>query len=144
MKLLKLPLLLAIAVGLGGAAVQAQTMTDKQAAPMTRQQVKMERDEFLKLHRYDAANEEWILRPNIDPPAGMKTRAQVRAERDEFLKANKFDSVTESWLPLKGVPKSTLTRAEVRAETAQFMKTHEWDELNERWVDKAPRKAKAK
>jgi hypothetical protein len=144
MKLLKLPLLLAIAVGLGGAAVQAQTMTDKQAAPMTRQQIKMERDEFLKLHRYDAANEEWILRPNIDPPAGMKTRAQVRAERDEFLKAHKFDSATESWLPLKGEPKSTLTRAEVRAETAQFMKTHEWDELNERWVDKAPRKAKAK
>jgi hypothetical protein len=144
MKLLKLPLLLAIAVGLGGAAVQAQTMTDKQAAPMTRQQIKMERDEFLKLHRYDAANEEWILRPNIDPPAGMKTRAQVRAERDEFLKAHKFDSATESWLPLKGEPKSTLTRAEVRAETAQFMKTHEWDELNERWVEKAPRKAKAK
>jgi hypothetical protein len=144
MKLLKLPLLLAIAVGLGGAAVQAQTVTDKQAAPMTRQQVKMERDEFLKLHRYDAANEEWILRPNIDPPAGMKTRAQVRAERDEFLKAHKFDSATESWLPLKGEPKSTLTRAEVRAETAQFMKTHEWDELEERWVDKAPRKAKAK
>ena len=145
MKLYKLPLLLAIAIGFCGISLQAQTMTDKQAAaPMTRQQVKMERDEFLKLHRYDAANEEWILRPNIDPPAGMKTRAQVRAEKDEFLKANKFDSVTETWLPLKGVPKSTLTRAEVRAETAQFMKTHEWDEMNERWVEKAQRKAKAK
>ena len=144
MKLFKLPLLLAIAVGLGGISLQAQTVSDKQAAPMTRQQVKMERDEFLKLHRYDAGTEEWVLRPNIDPPAGMKTRAQVRAEKDEFLKANKFDSVTETWLPRQGVPKSTLTRAEVRAETAQFMKTHEWDEMNERWVEKAPRKVKAK
>ncbi len=144
MKLLKFPLILAVVLGFSGGPLQAQTMTDKQAAPMTRQQVKMERDEFLKLHRYDAGTEEWILRSNIDPPAGMKTRAQVRAEKDEFLKANKFDSVTETWLPRQGVPKSTLTRAEVRAETAQFMKTHEWDEMNERWVEKAPRKVKAK
>jgi hypothetical protein len=144
MKLLKFPLILAVVLGFSGGPLQAQTMTDKQAAPMTRQQVKMERDEFLKLHRYDAANEEWILRSNMDPPAGMKTRAQVRAEKDEFLKMHKFDSVSETWVPLQGAPKPTLSRAEVRAETAQFMKTHEWDEINERWVDKPARKAKAK
>jgi len=115
--------------------VHAQTT----AAPasLTREQVKMERDEFLKTHRYELDKDVWILKPGFEPPAGVKTRDQVKAERDEFLRNNRYDEVSSTWVPLKGAvtPVSTKSREQVRAETRQFMRTHRWDETKQMWEE---------
>ena len=116
------------------------------AAPLTREQVKMERDEFLKTHRYDPHTENWVMKPGFEAPAGVKTREQVRAERDEFLRNNRFDNPTSTWVPLKGStgPESTKTRAQIREETRQFMRTHQWDTAKEVWQEIKPSAKKAK
>jgi hypothetical protein len=121
--------------------LQAQTTDDKAGAmPVTRSQVRMERDDFLKSHTYDAANEIWQLKGGMEPPMGVKTKAEIRAERDEFLRNNWYDLASESWVPVKGTPRvlSSLTREQVRAETRQFTRTHRWDEVSETWVEKTP------
>ena len=116
------------------------------SAPATREQVKIERNEFLKTHRYDAHTENWVMKPEFEAPAGMKTREQVRAERDEFLRNNRFDYPSGLWVPLKGsnAPESTKTRAQMREETRQFVRTHEWDSVKEVWQDVKPAMKKSK
>lgn len=137
MKSFKIPLLLlGLVFGFTADMVNAQGAGDKAGSSLTREQVKMERSEFIKTHRYDPASENWVMKEGFESPAGMKTRAQVRAERDEFIRMHKYDPATEVWMPLKGEPKSTQTRAQVRAETAQFMRTHMWDGGSEMWVEK--------
>ena len=133
MKSLKIPLLLLGLVFAGTTGVaNAQTV----AAPLTRAQVKIEREEYMRTHKYDSNQDTWVLKPGFEPPGSMKTRAQVRAEREEFFKNNRYDQDHERWVPLKGEPKSTLTRAQVKAETAAFLRTHTWDSDHEAWVEK--------
>jgi hypothetical protein len=137
MKSLKIPLLvLALVFGFTADMAGAQSSSDKAGSSMTREQVKKERDEFIKTHRYDPISENWVLKEGVESPAGMKTRAQVKAERDEFIKTHKYDEVADAWVSLKGAPKGTLTREQVRAETAQFVRTHTYDPVNETWVEK--------
>lgn len=131
-----LPLLLSLCVGFTTDMAYAQSAGDKAAAPMTREQVKRDRDEFVKTHRYDTVSENWVLKPEFEPPTSMKTRAEVKAERAEFMKTHRYDPVDEIWLSLKGEPKSNLSREQVRAETAQFVRTHEWDDDAGTWVEK--------
>ena len=115
-------------------------------APLTREQVKMERDEFLKSHRYDNLADNWVMKPEFEAPAGVKTRDQVRAERNEFLRNNRYDETTSSWVPLKGevASASTKSRQQVREETRQFMRTHRWNEAKEVWEEYKPVTKKAK
>jgi hypothetical protein len=129
-------LLSAAILALAGHPSQAQQAPSASAtSALTRGQVKMEREDFVKSHRWDPTNETWVLRPEFEPPSGMKTRVQVRQERDEFLKKNKWDATTESWVPL-AQPRviSQLNREQVRRETREFLRTHEWDEVQEAWI----------
>jgi len=138
----RLQILCAVLALSGTSCVVAQAADAASPAPLTRAQVRMERAEFVKTHRWDTATENWVLKPGFEAPAGMKSRAQVKAERDEVLRNNRWDERTSSWVPLKGKPRelSSLTREQVRAETIQFMRSHRWDEETETWVPKSPGK----
>jgi hypothetical protein len=129
-------MLSAAILALAGHPSQAQQSPSTPApAAMTRAQVKMERDEFIKTHRWDAGNETWVLKQGIEPPGSMKGRAEVRQERDEFLKNNRWDASANSWIPLvKPREISQLSRDQVRKETQQFLRTHEWDTAAEAWI----------
>lgn len=124
----------------GATSAFAQAAVAPPAEPLTRAQVRMERAEFVKSHRWDEATANWVLKPGYDAPVGMKTRAQVMAERDEVLRNNQWDERTGTWVPLKGKPReiSTLSREQVRKETAEFIRTHRWDEETETWMLKSP------
>ena len=123
------------------AAGAAPTVTPA-VAPTSRAQVKMERDEFLKSHRWDEEKETWVLKNGFEPPVGVKSRAEVRTARDDFLAKNRWDKVTGGWVPIKGAPRnmSTMSRAQVQAETRQFVRSHHWDEISETWVDNRSRR----
>jgi hypothetical protein len=135
-------MLCAATLALAGHYVQAQqAAATATPAPLTRAQVKMEREEFIKSHTWDADKETWVLKPEYEPPGQMKGRAEVLKERDEFLKANRWDANTESWVPLvKPREISQLSRSQVRKETREFLRTHEWDTATESW--KLARKGK--
>ena len=129
-------MLSATILALAGHHSQAQqAASTAMSAPLTRAQVKMERDEFIKSHRWDETSETWVLKQGFEPPAPMKGRAEVLKERDEFLKNNRFDATTGSWIPL-AQPRviSQLSREQVRKETREFVRTHEWDEAAEAWI----------
>jgi hypothetical protein len=120
---------------------QAPAVADPTMQPLTRAQVKMDRDEFLKTHRWDEPSATWMLKKGVEPPTGVKSRAEVKAARDLFLANNRWDESRGGWTPLNLGPRNmgTLSRAAVRAETAQFMRTHQWDEQTEVWVLRGPR-----
>lgn len=123
---------------------QAQTTVAKPDAGLTRTQAKMERDEFLKTHRYDTGTENWVLKSGVEPPTGVKSRAEIKAMRDEFLRNNRYDNATETWVPIKAeaAKTSTKSRREVKEETLRFVRTHHWDEVTEGWVENPPRTKK--
>ncbi len=131
------PLLLGLALVAPCELVHAQGSGDA-AAAQTRDQVKRDRDEFIKTHRWDAVTDGWVLKSGAEAPTGMKTRAQIRAERDEFLRNNRYDAGTDTWVPKKGEARtpSGKGREQVRQETRQFLRTHEWDAVTEAWVAK--------
>lgn len=142
-----LPLAFGLLFAVTAGTASAQTAADAPgAAPATRDQVKKERDEFLRTHSYDERNDEWVLKPGVkvEPPAGVKTRAEIKAERDAFLRNNRWDTASADWVPLKNGPRelSTLTRQQERAETLQFVRTHHWDSENDMWVPAAPPRTK--
>jgi hypothetical protein len=119
-------------------ATQVYAQTDTPAAmPLTREQVKRERDEFIRTHRYDQATENWVLKEGMEPPKSMKTRAEVKAERDEFLRNHHFDQARDTWVPNeKPRDMSTLTREQVKKERDEFIRTHNWDPVTDGWVAK--------
>ena len=135
-------LVLGLLLGATGGVVNAQSVGAQAEASNTREQVKMDRDEFLKTHRWEGDN--WVLKPGFEAPAGMKSRAEMKAERNEFLRNNRWEQATSSWVPLNAQPRdiSTLTRAQMRAETAEFQRTYKWDEVTQTWVQKSPSKKK--
>ena len=135
MRIASLMAVLVLAVNTGGVSAQTE-------APMTRAQVKMERDEFLKSHTWDGATDNWVLKPGYESPAGMKTRAEIKADRDEVLRNNRWDEASDSWIPLKDKPRdiSKMSREQLRAETRAFVRTHSWDEATQTWLDKRPAK----
>jgi hypothetical protein len=62
-----------------------------------RAEVRKERDEFLKKHRWDTATETWV--PLIQPRVvSQLSREQVRRETREFLRTHEWDTVTEAWI----------------------------------------------
>lgn len=142
-RLQALPLLLGLLFTSSATLVSAQGADEKPAMPVTREQVKMERDEFLKTHRWDYTTDNWVLKAGVEPPVGMKSRAEIIAERDEFLRNHRWDQTKDSWIPLD-TPKnmSTQTRAQVKADTARFLSTHEWNDHRGVWIEKASRQKK--
>lgn len=137
-----LPLLLGLLFVANAGIANAQTAGATGGAEPTRTQIKMERDEFLKTHRFDAGTDTWMVTEGADAPAGVKTRTEIKSERDEFLRNNRWDEARSTWVPLKGKPRdiSTMSRAQVRAETRQFVRTHRWDGATQAWVEAGSKK----
>ena len=110
------------------APVHAQG-NSKEAAT-TRAQVKMDRDAFLAIARYDTATEMWVIRDDMAMPAGVLSRMEVKAMRDKFLSMHTWDDGNSRWIPVNGAPRdmSKLTRAQVQEETARFFKTMRYDD----------------
>jgi hypothetical protein len=123
---------------LGPAALaQAQT-ADEGYCPKTRAEVRAECSAFMKLHRWDEASSNWVLKEGAKTPEGVATRAQIRAERNKFLETNRWNGALSQWEPIAGAPRdlSKLSRAEVRAETRAFMRTHVWDDASSTYVER--------
>ncbi len=117
--------------------VYSQTTAPSSEA-MTRMEVRMDRDEFLKMHRYDEKENEWA--PNT-PTTSDLSRAEVKAARDQYLSANRWNTANESFTPITGAPRDmgTMTREEVKMERMQFARTHRWDNQKSMWVMKPMR-----
>jgi hypothetical protein len=140
-----LPVILGLSFALTAGMANAQaTGGAAGAAPVTREQVKMDRDEFMRMHRWDATSDNWVLKSDIEAPAGMKSRAEVKAQRDEFMRNHRWDAVSDNWVPLNKAPRDLgkMSRAQVRAETLQFNRTHQWNDDKSDWVEITPRKAR--
>lgn len=114
------------------AAMPTQSMT----TPMTREEVKRDRDEFIRTHRWDEEASDWVPKDGKAPATSMKSRAQVKTERNEFLRNNKYDMNNDAWMALKG-PRSmsTMSRDDVKSETREFLRTHRWDDKASKWVE---------
>lgn len=123
---------------LATALALAFSMTPAQAQGLTREQVKMDRDAFLALMRWDELTGMWVLRSGMEPPKGVMSRAEVIAMRDQFLRMNVYDDTVGTWVPMKA-PRdmSTLTREQVNMETLRFLMTHRYDEQRNEWVSKS-------
>ena len=126
---LLLPLLLATTLAAFSAPGHAQSLT--------REQVKMERDAFLALMRWDELTGMWVLKSGMEPPKGVMSRAEVIAMRDQFLRMNVYDDTVGTWVPIKA-PRdmSTLTREQVNMETLRFLMMYRYDEQRNEWVSK--------
>lgn len=136
------PLFLGLCFAVTAGAVNAQG-TGGQPKAMTRDEVKMELQEFTRTHRWDGATDNWVLKPGFEAPKGAVSRAEVIAQRNEFLRNHRWDGPTESWVP-ENKPRDLgkRTREEVRAETKGFLRTHTWDEAKGAWVDNPQAKKK--
>jgi hypothetical protein len=115
----------------------AQTVTSPGAAA-SRMEIRMERDEFLKTHRYDDSESEWLP---TTPTNSNLTRVEAKAARNQYLANHRWDEASDSFMPLGGTPRamSSLTREEVKMETMQFTRTHAWDNQTSKWVMKSAR-----
>ncbi len=109
---------LATTVGL----VSAQTSATK--TEESRSQVKMDRDEFLKTHTYDAGRQEWMLKPGVQTPTGVTPRAEITAARDKFLSMHRWNAGSQDWVKLPGPREmSKVSRSQVKMERDAFTKT---------------------
>jgi hypothetical protein len=120
-------------------AVYAQT-TSKPAVPATRSEVRMDRDEFLKTHKYDEVNSDWT--PNT-PFKSESSRADVKMARDKFLSTNRWDEANDDFTPMAETSRNwgSMSREDRKMETMQFVRTHNWDNASSQWVKK-PMRAK--
>lgn len=108
-----------------------------QAQGLTREQVKMDRDAFLALMRWDELTGMWVLKSGMEPPKGVMSRAEVIAMRDQFLRMNVYDDTVGTWVPLKAArDMGTLTREQVNMETLRFLMMYRYDEQRSEWVSK--------
>ncbi len=109
-----------------------------QASGATRAQVKMDRDAFLAMARWDNEAGNWVLKDNMPMPEGVASRSEVKAMRDKFLSMHTWDELGSQWVPVKGAPRDMdkLSRAQVKAETVRFLKMYRFDESNSTWVSK--------
>lgn len=108
-----------------------------QAQGLTREQVRMDRDAFLALMRWDELTGMWVLKSNMEPPKGVMSRAEVLAMRDQFLRMNVYDDTIGSWVPVKA-PRdmSTLTREQINMETQRFLMMYRYDESRNEWISR--------
>lgn len=98
-------------------------------------QVKMDRDTFLSIMTWDEISGQWVLKSNMEPPAGVLSRKDVLAMREEWLKMNRWDDDRAIWVPLgKARDMSVLTRDQVKMETIRFLMMYKWDEARSEWM----------
>ncbi|HEY9109254.1 MAG TPA: hypothetical protein VIN58_21445 [Roseateles sp.] len=129
-RLSPLPLLLAATLAAFSASGHAQGLT--------REQVKMDRDTFLALMRWDELTGMWGLKSGMEPPKGVLSRAEVIEMRDHFLRMNRYDESIGAWVPLTAArDMSTLTREQVNMETVRFLMMYRYDESRSEWVSRA-------
>lgn len=108
------------------------------AQGLTREQVKMDRDSFLAIMRWDELTSMWVLKSGMEPPKGVLSRAEVIEMRDQFLRMNRYEETTGAWVPLKSAREmSTLTREQVNMETVRFLMMYRYDESRSEWVSRA-------
>ena len=112
--------------------------TAAQGSTATRAQVKMDRDTFLSMARWDESVGNCVLKDNMPMPAGVASRTEIKAMRDKFLSMNKWNENTSQYVPVTGAPRdmSKLTREQVKAETVRFLKMYRFNESNSEWVTK--------
>lgn len=113
------------------------------AQGLTREEVKMDRDTFLSMFRWNESTSDWVLKDGMAPPKGVKSREEVKMMRDEFLSMNYWDESSSQFLPVKGgKPRemSKLSRSQVKMETEMFLSTHRFDESTSTWVAKPAKK----
>jgi hypothetical protein len=134
--------LFGLALATASAVSFSQTSSDKAAPPASRNEIKMELQDFKNSHRYDDVLDVWTLKPEYAPPKGMKSRAEIIAERNVFLSMNRYDAGTQNWVKIPGSPRdmSTMSRDEVKRERDAFLNTHMYDNTTSLWVLKTPRK----
>jgi hypothetical protein len=106
------------------------------AQGLTREQVKMDRDAFLKTMRWDELTGQWVLKSGMEPPAGVLSRTEVIAMRDKFLTMHSWNEA-DGWIPLKA-PRdmSKLSREQVNLETLRFLMMYRFEEVSGQWVSK--------
>lgn len=105
--------------------------------PLTREQVKMDRETFLRLMHWDELTGQWVLKSNMEPPTGVKSRSEVLAMRDDWLRMHSFDEPTGTWVTMGAArDMSKLTREQVNMETVRFLMTYRFDEAKSEWVSK--------
>jgi hypothetical protein len=113
------------------------------SAQMTREEVKADRDAFMKSHEWDGQTETWVAKPGAPKEAmgSTESRAQAKKERDAFLAKNKYSDECACYKPIGGAPRdmSTLTKEERKAEIADFNRTHEFNEGTATWVERKPK-----
>ena len=121
------------------AYAQTPAQTPAQGSGLTRAQVKMDRDAFLAMARWDESAGNWVLKDDAQMPAGVLSRAEVKAMRDKFLSMNKWNESSSQYVPLTGAPRemSKLTREQVKTETVRFLKLYRFDESTSDWVAKS-------
>jgi hypothetical protein len=125
------------ALFLAGALCAVGTTAQAQEAPLTREQVQMDRATFLKLMQWDEHTGMWVLRSNMEPPKGVTSRSEVLAMRDEWLRHHRYDETSGTWLTV-GTPRemSKLTREQVNMETVRFLMMYRFDESRSEWVSR--------
>ena len=119
-------------MGLVGTSNAQSTGTD-------RERVKMDRDTFLSLMRWDEPMSMWVLKSNMQPPAGVVAREEIKTMRDKFLSMHTWSEVNSDYVAVKGAPRDmkTMTREQVDMETARFNSMFRWDEPSSNWVKKS-------
>lgn len=105
--------------------------------PLTREQVKMDRDTFLATMRWDENTGQWVLKSNMAPPKGVLSRSDVLAMRDDWLRMHTFDENTGTWVTMASArDMSKLSREDVQMETVRFLMMYRFDESKSEWVSK--------
>jgi hypothetical protein len=128
--------LVATSLVLGGACAMLTSPAFAQTTGAARAQVKMDRDAFLAMARWDEIAGQWVIRDDMPMPAGLASRAEIKAMRDKFLSMNTWDENGSTYVPVKGAPRdmSKLSRAQVKMETERYLKMYRFDEPTSTFV----------
>jgi hypothetical protein len=99
--------------------------------------VKMDRDTFLSMFRWNEQMSDWVLKSGMVPPAGVKSREEIIGMREAFLSMNVWSEVTSEFEPVKGgVPRvmSSVPREQIQRESLMFHMLHRYDEPSSQWI----------
>jgi hypothetical protein len=129
-------LLASLLLSISGLAVGAAHTQPSGPAPSA-EMVKMDRDTFLSMFRWDDLMSNWVLKNGMSPPKGVKTRSEIISMRDEYLSMHVWNEVTSDFEPVQGgKPRimSTLDREQVMREGVMFNMMFRFDSVNSKWV----------
>lgn len=127
-----LPLVLATLLLAASGVAQAQGTSP------SREQVKMERDAFLKIMSWDELSSQWVLKSGMMPPAGVMDSEEIKASRAKFFTMNRWDENQMGFVSVGPTPRdmSKVSREQVERDTRMFLMTHRWDEDKSMYVMK--------